>query len=165
MRELTFTFRERLVLVPVELVGALKPLFISGSLLFLLVTLLGRFSPNAGLMALIAYLGAALAGIVAGPLFLPWLPGRSFAVKGAVAGLAWSTAWYQLAGGDDWRMATTIAAFLALPAVSAFFTLNFTGSTPFTSRNGVKKEMQLSLPVMGLLIVGSGLVWLGGRLF
>ncbi len=165
MRELTFTFRERLVLVPVELVGALKPLFISGSLLFLLVTLLGRFSPNAGLMALIAYLGAALAGIVAGPLFLPWLPGRSFAVKGAVAGLAWSTAWYQLAGGDDWRMATTIAAFLALPAVSAFFTLNFTGSTPFTSRTGVKKEMRLSLPVMGLLIAGSGLVWLGGKLF
>jgi CO dehydrogenase/acetyl-CoA synthase delta subunit len=165
MRELTFTFRERLILVPVELVGALKPLFISGSLLFLLVTLLSRFSPNAGLMALIAYLGAALAGIVVGPLLLPWLPSRSFAVKGAVAGLAWSTAWYLLAGGNDWRISTTIVAFLALPAVSAFLTLNFTGSTPFTSRTGVKKEMRLSLPVMGLLIAGSGLVWLGRRLF
>jgi hypothetical protein len=165
MRELTFTFRERLVLVPVELVGALKPLFISGSLLFLLVTLLSRFLPNAGLMALIAYLGAALAGIVVGPLLLPWLPSRSFAVKGAMAGLAWSAAWYLLAGGSDWHISTTIAAFLALPAVSAFFTLNFTGSTPFTSRTGVKKEMQLSLPAMGLLIAGSGLVWLGGKLF
>jgi hypothetical protein len=165
MRELTFTFRERLALVPVELVMALKPLFISGSLLFLLVTLLSRISLNAGFMALVAYLGAALAGIVIGPLLLPWLPTPSFAFKGTVAGLAWSTAWYLLAGGNDWRRATTIATFLALPAVSAFFTLNFTGSTPFTSRNGVKKEMRLSLPVMGLLIAGSGLVWLGGKLF
>ena len=73
-------------------------------------------------------------------------------------------AWYLLAGGSDWHTSTTIAAFLALPAVSAFLTLNFTGSTPFTSRTGVKKEMRLSLPVMGLLIVCSGLVWLGGAI-
>lgn len=165
MRELTFTFRERLVLVPVELTGALKPLLIIGALLFLLVAMLNGFSPAAGLMAIFAWLGAALTGIVIGPLLLPWLPGRSFAVKGALAGVAWGAAWYLLAGGRGWGVAATVAAFLGLPAVSAFFTLNFTGSTPFTSRSGVKKEMRLALPVMGLLIVCSGLVWLAGKLF
>jgi acetyl-CoA decarbonylase/synthase complex subunit gamma len=33
--------------------------------------------------------------------------------------------------------------------VSAFYTLNFTGCTTYTSRSGVKKEMRLGLPVMG----------------
>jgi CO dehydrogenase/acetyl-CoA synthase delta subunit len=163
MRELTFTFRDRLALVPVELVGALKPLAATGSILFLLATLVAGFAPAAGLMALLAYLGAALAGIVLGPLLLPWLPGRSFAVKGTLAGVAWSAAWYLLAGGRGWGVATTAAAFLALPAVSAFFTLNFTGSTPFTSRSGVKREMHLALPAMGGAIACGVLLWLAGR--
>ena len=52
-----------------------------------------------------------------------------------------------------------VSTFLLLPTVSAFFALNFTGSTPFTSRSGVKREMRRSLPVMGLALV-AGLVLL-----
>jgi hypothetical protein len=35
-----------------------------------------------------------------------------------------------------------------LPPVTAFLTLNFTGSTTFTSRSGVRREMFTYIPVM-----------------
>jgi len=161
MRQLTFTLLERLVLVPVELVLALKSTALIALCLFVLGTLLS--GPSAGIMASIAYLGAILAGTVLGPLLLPWLPGSSFSIKGVVVGLIWSTALYLLAGGSDWSMPVTFAAFLALPAVSAFYTLNFTGATPFTSRSGVKKEMRIAIPAMGSALVVSFLLVLAGR--
>jgi len=161
MREMTFTFYERLVLIPVELVTALKSIALVSGGLFLLFAVAGNLA--AGVMALLAWLGACLAGIAAGPLLLPWLPGRSFALKGAVAGLAWSVLFYLFAGGEAWGVWLTAAAFLALPSVSAFYTLNFTGCSPYTSRSGVKKEMRIAIPAMGgALLVGLVLL-LAGR--
>lgn len=160
MRDLTFTFRERLVLIPVELVLALKQTAAVSAVIFLLAALVGGVP--AGLWALLAYAGAVFTGIAVAPLLLPWLPPRSFAVKGALAGLVWSTGYYLLAGGGKWSVPLAIAAFLALPAVSAFYTLNFTGCTTFTSRSGVKKEMRLSLPVMGGALAVSALLLVVG---
>lgn len=165
MRELTFSLYERLVLLPVEIVHAAK----SAAIITLLLFLLGYFSSGstaAGRM-IFAYLGALYTGIVVGPLLLPWLPGRSFAVKGASVGLLWALLCYQLIGGDL-NIPQTLAAFLALPAVSAFYTLNFTGCTTYTSPNGVKKEMRLAMPLMGLAILVSGVLlavgqWLVGK--
>ena len=165
MRELTFTLYERLVLLPVEIVHALKSAAIIALILFLLATF-ANGSASASRM-IIAYLGALFSGIVVGPLLLPWLPGRSFALKGAVVGLLWSLLCYQLLGAG-WNAAQTLAALLALPALSAFYTLNFTGCTTYTSPNGVKKEMRLAMPVMGvallvsmvLLVIGQ---WLPGK--
>ena len=160
MQGLTFSLYERLVLIPVEIVHALKPTAVIIICLVFLGALLGGMS--GGITAGVAYLGAMLAGVVLGPLLLPWLPGRSFAIKGMFAGLAWAVAWYLLAAGISWHWATTAAAFLALPAVSAFYTLNFTGCTPYTSRTGVKIEMRRALPAMGcalllaLLLVAAG---------
>jgi len=160
MRELSFTFRERLVLVPVELVISLKKLAVVSALLFLLPALLG--DPMAGTRAIIAFLGAALSGIVITPLLLPWLPGRSFSVKGAVVGLVMVFAWYLSTDTSDISTSATAAAFCAVPAVSAFFALNFTGCTPFTSRSGVKKEMRIALPIMGcVVLLGAGLLLAG----
>lgn len=161
MRELTFSFYERLVLIPVELVLAMKSIAVGGGALLFLVTVLGNLS--SGVSAFCAYLGAVIAGIVLAPLLLPWLPGASFAVKGALAGLVWSAFFYRLAGGQAWNWMVTLALFLALPAVSAFYTLNFTGCTPFTSRNGVKKEMRIALPSMGGALVVGVLLLLAGR--
>jgi acetyl-CoA decarbonylase/synthase complex subunit gamma len=162
MRELTFTLYERLVLIPVELVHALKPTVVILLCLLVVGSIVGGVS--AGFTAALAYVGAMLAGVVLGPLLLPWLPGRSFAVKGALAGLAWSGVWYQLAGGAGWSMPTIAAAFLALPAVSGFYTLNFTGCTPYTSRTGVTIEMRRALPAMGLAIIVGVLTLVAGRL-
>jgi hypothetical protein len=161
MREMTFSLRERLVLVPVEIVLVLKTLCIAGGLLFLATAVLSGVM--AGLQVLFAVLGALLTGIAVAPLLLPWLPGRSFAGKGAVAGLVWCICFYLLADGSNWSLATSIAAFLALPAISAFYTLNFTGCTTFTSRSGVKKEMRLSIPVIGCALIVSALLLLAGR--
>lgn len=151
MRELSFTLYERMVLIPVELVLALKSIALAGGGLFLLFAVLG--GPIAGRTVFLAWLGACLAGIVAGPLLLPWLPGRSFAIKGGVVGVAWSVLFYLLAGGQAWGTGQTGAAFLALSAVSAFYTMNFTGCSPYTSRSGVKKEMRIALPAMGTALV------------
>ena len=160
MRELSFTFRERLVLVPVELVMSLKKIALVSALLFLLPVLLG--DPMAGTRAVIAFLSAALSGIVITPLLLPWLPGRSFSVKGAVVGLVMVFVWYLSADARGITASATAAAFCAVPAVSAFFALNFTGCTPFTSRSGVKKEMRIALPIMGCAaLLGVGLLLSG----
>jgi len=161
MQRLTFTFHERLVLVPVELVMALKSAALIGGVLFLLAAALGSLA--AGITALLAYVGAVVTGVVIGPLLLPWLPGRSFSVKGAVAGLIWSGAFYLLAGGRAWGVPATLALFAALPAVSAFHTLNFTGCSTYTSRSGVKKEMRIALPAMGGALLASAVLLLAAR--
>jgi CO dehydrogenase/acetyl-CoA synthase delta subunit len=162
MRQLTFTLYERLVLVPVEIVLALKSIAIIGSsVALLLMAVLGSFT--AGISGFCAYLGAVLSGNVIGPLLLPWLPGRSFAVKGAVAGLLWSGLFYVLAGGTGWNVAVTVAVFLALSAVSAFYTLNFTGCSPYPSPSGVKKEMRIALPAMGGALIVSLILLLVGK--
>ncbi|CAH2030357.1 mercury methylation corrinoid protein HgcA [Trichlorobacter ammonificans] len=162
MRRLTFSFYERLVLVPVELVQALKPTALALLLLFAAGILAGGM--RTGATAALAWLGAVLTGVVVGPLLLPWLPGRSFAIKGAVAGGIWSLAWYLIAGGMTWSFPETAASFLALPAVSSFYTLNFTGCTTYTSPSGVRTEMRLALPVMaGALLLG-GVLLLAGHL-
>lgn len=150
MRETNFSFYDRLVLIPVEVVLQLKSLAISSCLLFLVFAAFGGLS--AGLEALAVYVGAVLSGTVLGPLLLPWLPTKSFAVKGAVAGLIWTLCIYYPTGGT-WTILVTAAAFLILPAVSAYYTLNFTGCTTYTSRSGVKKEMRIALPAMGIAIM------------
>ena len=146
MRQLTFDWYDRLVLVPVELILVLKSVAVIGAVLFLAGWLMAGSA--AAVTVLLAYAGAVFTGVAAGPVLLPLLPSKSFAVKGGVAGLAFALLFYLVAGGDSWGMPATIAAFLALPAVSAFYTLNFTGCTTYTSKSGVKKEMRLGLPVM-----------------
>ena len=162
MRELTFSLYERLVLVPVELVLALKSVSLAGAALYLAATLLQ--GQAAALTTLFAYLGAVCTGIAVAPALLPFIPGRSFAVKGALAGAAFSAGFYLLAGGALWSLPVTLAFFLALPALSAFYTLNFTGCTGYTSRSGVQKEMRLGLPVMGSALLASLILVLAGRL-
>lgn len=163
MRKLTFTLYERLVLIPVEMVLALKSIAVIGAMVLLMA--LAFANPAVGVTIFFAYLGAVFSGIALGPILLPWLPGRSFAVKGAFIGLLWSGLFYLFAGGNGWSAPVIAANFLALPAVSAFYTLNFTGCSTYTSRSGVKKEMRLALPVMGgavfasLVLLLVGLFW------
>ena len=111
----------------------------------------------------LAYLGAVLTGVAVVPILLPWIPGRSFAVKGVLAGVVWSAALYLYAGGSSWNVTTAVAAFLALPAICAFYALNFTGCTTYTSRSGVKKEMHLGIPAMGSAIIVAVVVLVAGR--
>ena len=164
MRELSFGLRERLVLIPVDLVLALKPTLAVAVVLFVL----GWLGSDAGLglaLALaLAFFGAVAAGTAATPLLLPWLPGRSFAIKGAICGLAWSLLWCSLAM-PEMNLPLLTGTTLALTAVSSFYGLNFTGSTPFTSPSGVRKELRRALPVMALSLAAAAILWLGTALF
>lgn len=150
MRELKFTLYDRLVLIPVEVVLQFKYLAVIYCLIFLISAAIGRIS--GGLEALAAYIGAVFSGTVLGPLLLPWLPSRSFAIKGAVVGLIGTLCFYYQTGGN-WSLLVTTAAFLILPTVSAYHTLNYTGCATYTSRSGVKEEMRTGLPVMGIAII------------
>jgi acetyl-CoA decarbonylase/synthase complex subunit gamma len=163
MRQLTFTTRERLILTPIELVVAGKWAVPVVALLAVLSLLSGEgFSSSTLADLLILCGGTVLVGAVAAPVLLPWLPGRSFAVKGAVAGGCWAALLiWSGRGATGWLGAA--ALFLAVTAVTAFLTLNFTGSTPFTSRSGVKKEMRLGLPVMMASLLVGIFLWLAAR--
>lgn len=163
MRQLTFTTYERLVLTPIELVTAGKWAVPVMAFLVALSVISGKAVLLSSIMDLVVLCaGTVLAGAFAAPVLLPWLPGRSFAVKGAVAGGCWAalliwpgrwaTGWFDAA-----------AIFLAVTAVSAFLTLNFTGSTPFTSLSGVKKEMRLGLPVMAVSLLAGIFLWIAAR--
>ncbi|GFO53490.1 hypothetical protein GMSM_04970 [Geomonas sp. Red276] len=159
MRELTFTFYERLVLVPVELVMAARQTAVIMAVLGGVFALAGGW--RAGLVAMAAYLGAVLAGVAVAPALLPWLPGRSFSVKGTVVGILWVVALTLLAHPSP---LVTAALLIGLPPVSAFYALNFTGCTTFTSRSGVKKEMRIGLPAMGAAVAASLVILAVSRL-
>ena len=171
MRRKTFTLLERLILIPVELVSALK-----WSLLLLPVFLLlgGLGSPSGfwdgvwtdGFFAALNLLGALLAGAVLTPILLPWLPGRAFSQKGLIMGLI--TALFLTVLGVFYlnirKDFMNILAWLFLtPSLSAYLAMNFTGASTYTSLSGVKKEMRWAVP---LEIVGGILglaLWVGSR--
>ncbi|MBN2426853.1 MAG: acetyl-CoA synthase subunit gamma [Deltaproteobacteria bacterium] len=158
MRELTFTLAERLALVPVEWVLSFKFALPATALLLTVGWWLNGFS--AGLTGSIAFLGAIAAGTVAVTVLLPWLPGASFACKGMIAGLLWSGCWV-LWAGENLSLPTLIGSVLALTTVSSFYALNFTGSTPFTSPSGVRKEMRTAFPAMASALIIAVVLWIG----
>ncbi len=152
MRTKTFTAAERLALVPVELVGALK-VAVPFACLLILLSLLGSTLSRAGVVAsvqaAIAALGASiLAGAVLAPLMLPWLPGRAFSLKGLFAGLVLALLTLVVFARHGGLSVTQhVALLLSIPAMSAYLTMNFTGASTFTSLSGVRREMRWALPL------------------
>jgi hypothetical protein len=167
MRRVTFTFWERLVLVPVEIWLIRKPLLWSLLVIFLLSGL-GRhvFSLadawQRGWLAAAACLTGILAGAVAVPALLPWIPGRMFALKGILAGGIMGTILVWLSGTSKYiHFWPAVALVLLTTAVSSYLAMNFTGTTPFTSPSGVEKEMKRFIPVqLFAVLIGVGL-WVG----
>ncbi len=165
MRKVTFTLWERLVLVPVEINNLGRHLLWLTLALFVLSGIGGGiFSITAALersvMGLAAVAAGILAGAVAAPVLLPWLPGRAFAVKGtvtgAVAGLLVLILFWARAGTLE-----LLALLCFTVALSSFLAMNFTGSTPFTSPTGVEKEMRKAIPVQLLAVGLSAVAWIG----
>jgi acetyl-CoA decarbonylase/synthase complex subunit gamma len=166
MRRQTFGTIERTVLIPVELVGALKTaLFIIPGLLFA-GGLAGpaSFYANAlrhGGMAAAALLTAVFSGTVLVPLLLPWLPGRAFSLKGLGTGVVSAALFAALSGSTlaNWTgRLECLAWFFMIPGVSAYLAMNFTGCSTYTSLSGVMKETRLALPLeAGAAILGLAL--------
>jgi hypothetical protein len=151
MRTVKFTFWDRLVLAPMELVEAAKiSLFVFGVLFLINLFALRPF----GLPDFLVYCAAVLAGSVITPVLLPLIPGRAFSFKGWLLG-AISTAFIAHAYG--WFappfLLLGIGYMLALPPTAAFLAMNFTGATTYTSFSGVIKEMKIALPAIVLSLI------------
>lgn len=155
MRNVKFTVLDRLVLTPVELVATFKrSLFLFGILFLLNLFVVNPF----GIVDFYAYAGAILTGCVLTPVLLPWIPGKAFAWKGWLLGLLWTIAILILKGGivnPSFGFMKELGYLLTLPSISAFFAMNFTGSSTYTSFSGVLKEMKKAIPAI-IITIGLG---------
>jgi hypothetical protein len=147
IRTVRFALTDRLVLVPVELVHVLLPMILAAAVLYFL----------AGPVAALAAVTAALSGSVLFPALLPVIPTRDFSTKGFILGVIVAipfAATFALAPGRPGIMQVIAALIplLLIPPVVVYLALNFTGSTTFTSRMGVKKEIFRYVPMMVLLV-------------
>ena len=148
MRKVIFPVYDRLILAPVELVHVIIPTIIATFILWFLV----------GQVASLAAIIAVFAGTVLFPAFLPFLPTKDFSTKGLILGIIVAIPFsymYALSSGIPSRAtgAGALVPLLIIPAVVAYLGLNFTGSTTFTSRTGVKKEIFRYVPIMVAMTV------------
>ena len=151
MRTVKFTMRDRLILTPMEIVEAARVALMVFGVLFLINLFAAR---PFGICDFIVYAAAVLIGAVAVPAFLPFIPGKAFAFKGWLSGMigtaliVWAYGWlvpqFLLLG---------IGYMLALPACSAYMTMNFTGASTYTSPSGVLKEMKIAIPLIALSLL------------
>jgi acetyl-CoA decarbonylase/synthase complex subunit gamma len=170
MRTKSFPLWERMVVIPVELVEALK----AGVILMLVVFFLSGLGSGTdgylstvvhrGSFAVVAILGAILGGTVAVPILLPFLPGRAFSIKGIFVGLAVVMLLFALRSPhllsfrDNLEFLAWVFMVLSL---TDYLAMNFTGCTTFTSFSGVKKEMRVALPLqIGTALMGL-ILWVG----
>ena len=174
MRRKTFSLSERAVLVPVELVIAMKwalPLSV------LLYGASGLFGDGAFWENVREHGGWTVAGLWVGigagtvltPLLLPVLPGRAFSLKGGAAGvmaaLVFLAVFFSRAEASG-NTLTGLAWLLLIPAIASFLGLEFTGASTYTSLSGVKKEMRFAVPVqIAAAVSGLLLLVLARRLY
>ena len=163
MRRIHFRWHERLAVAPLELVIHFKRSLLAG----LAMAILSGISPAGFSWNQVATLGGpALAGWMAsyvmvgflGPLLLPWLPSRSFALKGAVLGAAIATAGLATCA-PSWNALRMMAWLLLVAAGASFLLLNFTGCTTFTSPSGVRREIRWALPLQAACALAGFAAW------
>jgi hypothetical protein len=171
MRIKTFTLWERIAVVPVELVEALKIAIFILPVAFFLGGLggPGEYWDNAlnyGTFASAAILSAVLVGTILIPILLPFLPGRAFSVKGLWPGLLTALILVLIRSPDIavWpgRLETLAWFFLVTP-ITMYLAMNFTGASTYTSFSGVRKEMHWALPVEIASGTAGIVFWLGSR--
>lgn len=163
MRALTFTLAERVVLIPVEISLILTP----SLWVVLAICALSAVGPHwswvmswhRALHLGVAYGVGVLSGAVAVPILLPWLPWRSFYLKGALAGLVGGLLAVLGLKVLGWP---ALAMVLVSMAVSSYAAMNFTGATPYASPSGVEKEMRQGIPAQMVALVVALVLWVGG---
>ncbi len=171
MRRVEFPLWDRMSVAVVELVMSAKYVL----LILVAFLLLGGLGPDgyhpwrilsSGGSAAALFLGAFLCGTILGPALLPWLPGRSFSLKGLWIGMDLAAVLWLLTlmlPGNSLGWFDLAAWTLLLPAVTSFTVMNYTGSSTYTSMSGVRREMGRAVPLQaGAGTLGVAL-WVIGR--
>ena len=157
MRRVRFDMVERLALAPNDVVQWFRYL-LPALLIFLGLSGIDRsgysvdslvsLGPRAMANLVIAYLGAN----VLGPMLLPWLPGRAFALKGFALGFLLFLVSY-IAGLGGANLIEQAGWALIMSAVTSFILMNFTGSSTYTSLSGVRREMVYAVPFQAVFVI------------
>jgi len=160
MRRVHFSAWERLIVGLVEFANERKTVAQLACALFVLAGIgADVFSISRGLLGLLSGFAAYSLGFVAGnvltPLALPWLPGRSFSLKGAVAGALAGLG--VLALGES--ALTSTGLWLGSVVAGSWYGMNFTGSSTFTSPSGVEKEMRRAIPFQTAGLILAVILW------
>jgi hypothetical protein len=158
MATVQFDFIDRLKIVPVEVITSISKFLIIALIFFVISGISSegyswRMSYEYGLIVIVLLFLSYIGGTVITPLLLPFLPFRSFAGKGIVAG----TILLVLAGFILPITASIfglVSIFLIGISISSFLAMNFTGASTYTSLSGVQKEMRMFVPVQ---IIGASL--------
>ncbi|MBF0376573.1 MAG: hypothetical protein HQK72_03720 [Desulfamplus sp.] len=173
MRQITFNFRERLILTPIELTVGFKAfVFTAAALMFISLINSGLFSLQNGIKAelintldrgfisILFLLVGSLSGAVITPALLPFLPFKEFAAKGIIVGAIFSFLALFISPASSLSISAMLALSLFGTAVSSWFAMNFTGATPFTSPSGVEKEMRRFIPIQAGAAFLSLVLWI-----
>ena len=167
MRRVRFGLKDRAILTPIELMHNIKHMLLIFLVLLALNLTLWRqpsfiIAARMAFLNYIPYLSAFLIGCIAVPVLLPWIPFRSFALKGLLVGLipaAFMLLYPEAFGYTSASWLIKASYMLIVPVIASFLSLNFTGSTTYTSFSGVKQEMKLALKpyvtavALGLILV------------
>jgi hypothetical protein len=155
MRRIFFPLAERMAIAPTELVQS-WPLLLGIVAASALIGLPFDAGYAGRLLATcLPLLGAVGVGTLLFPAVLPYVPFRAFSLKGALLGALWGIA-ISLVVRTSLPGAVALT-LMAMPIV-AFLSMNFTGSSTFTSQPGAALEVRRGLvPMISSLTMGLGL--------
>ncbi len=149
MRRVHFTLRDRMVLIPVDIPQTFLPMLAAMIIAFFI----------GGIPYLLAAFTAVMGGVVLFPILLPILPTRDFSSKGGFLGILLAIPFILsvVLGHADWswyrQLGQSGGYLLAISAVVAYISLNFTGASTFTSVVGVRKEIYRYIRPMAVMFV------------
>ncbi|TAL24588.1 MAG: acetyl-CoA synthase subunit gamma [Nitrospirae bacterium] len=153
MGRIRFSMADRLVLTPMEINPAMKKYPLYG----LIVLLIFGLKPSSiffrdawvgGTPFLLLGLISVFAGALVTPAMLPFIPFRSFAIKGWITGGLAVFLAVQFFGilDNSTNAIFLVVSYLFFPLASSYIALQFTGSTTFTGMSGVRKELKFGVP-------------------
>jgi hypothetical protein len=153
MRTITFSMVDRMILTPMEINPSMKkyPLFAFIVLLIFGIQPAGILFRDAfagGLPFLILGLMSIVAGAFLTPTLLPFVPFRSFAIKGWIVGMIsvfLTVNYFELITINSIYL--RVVTYMFFPLMASYIALQFTGSTTYTGMSGVKKELKIAIPV------------------
>lgn len=166
MRTVKFDFKDRAKLTPLNIVQNYKYYFYTLVMLLIVNTLCSITSvmemniiKDSLIQSIPAFFGVIVATVVF-PLVLPLIPFKAFSLKGMVLSLLYILMFFMTK--DYFHLQSNmyfIGYSLVLSALITNISLNFTGSTTYTSFSGVVKETLWALPlciltaVIGIIIM------------